>query len=113
MFDARSVRSLAAGEHLNIGGYPGLRIARTAQRFNWVYRYKSPVDGRMRQTKLGQWPELPLPQAVKKWERARRTRSAGTDLAVEKRAARAEERAAVDQAKLVAYTCRQVCNEYL
>jgi len=53
-FDARSARQLSSGQHLTINAHPGLRLKVYDTRRTWIYRYKSPVDGRMRQVKLGQ-----------------------------------------------------------
>jgi hypothetical protein len=57
-FDARSAKLLPAGEHIVVDAteYPGLRLEATATRKTWTYRYKSPVDARMRQVKVGNWP---------------------------------------------------------
>lgn len=54
MFDPRKAKALAPGDHLPIDGAPGLRLVATASKRTWTYRYRSPVDGRMRQLRLGQ-----------------------------------------------------------
>ena len=48
-FDARRAKLLAPGEAIIVDDAPGLRLVATATRKTWTYRYKSPVDGRMRQ----------------------------------------------------------------
>lgn len=53
-FDARVAAKLLSGEHLTFEGFPGLRLQASTSRKSWTYRYKSPVDGRMRQVKLGE-----------------------------------------------------------
>lgn len=77
---------------------------------SWVYRYKSPVDGRMRQVRLGRWPAMSFAAALAAWERLKARRDAGGDPAAEKRAARHE--AEADRVA-VAYTVRRACDEYL
>ncbi|RZI82593.1 MAG: DUF4102 domain-containing protein [Rubrivivax sp.] len=96
MFDPREAKLLEPGSHLTIDGHPGLRLEASEKYRTWTYRYKSPVDGRMRQFKLGQWPTMTFAAAMGEWEKARVLREAGQDPAQEKRAARA---AAVDVAK--------------
>ncbi|KML10894.1 hypothetical protein VK92_29365 [Burkholderia sp. LK4] len=51
-FDARTASKLPAGQHMTFGGFPGLRFQASESRRSWIYRYKSPIDDRMRQVKL-------------------------------------------------------------
>jgi integrase len=44
-----------------------------------------PLDGRMRQVKLGRWPALGLPAALAAWQRLKCVRDAGGDPAIERR----------------------------
>lgn len=110
MFDPRAAKALAAGDHLTIDEAPGLRLVASANARTWTYRYKSPIDGRMRQIKLGRWPAMGLPAALVAWERAKDARDHGADPAVEKRSARREARAAALEQ---AYTVRRACDDYL
>jgi integrase len=87
-FDARAAKALLPGEHLTVDGAPGLRLEATPTTKTWTYRYRSPVDGRMKQIKLGRWPALGLPAALAAWERKKTERDAGADPAAEKKAAR-------------------------
>lgn len=87
-FDVRAAKALRAGDHLIVPGAPGLRLEASAAGRAWTYRFKSPVDGRMRQVKLGEWPEMSAVQAGTEWETLRRARDAGRDPALERRAAR-------------------------
>lgn len=116
-FDARSAKALAAGDHLTIDEAPGLRLVATETRRTWTYRYKSPVDDRMRQQRLGHWPAMSYAAALAAWETARRLRGEGADPALEARAAKGVARRQMDQARAVrrqqAYTVRTVCDEYL
>ncbi|WP_287918710.1 hypothetical protein [Comamonas sp.] len=42
-------------------------------RKTWTYRFKSPLDGRMRQVAMGQWPAMSYPAALGKWDALKRT----------------------------------------
>lgn len=84
-FDARAAKQMQPGTHITIEGCPGLRLEASAARRSWIYRYKSPVDGRMRQTKIGEWPALSLAAAMGDWERLRSARESGSDPALAKR----------------------------
>lgn len=46
-FDPRAAAALPAGEHLTFPDHPGLRFVAGAASRAWIYRYKSPVDGRI------------------------------------------------------------------
>ncbi len=110
-FDARAAKQMQPGTHMTIDGCPGLRLEASASRRSWTYRYKSPVDGRMRQTKIGEWPALSLAAAMGEWEKLRSGRDAGSDPALAKRQ---QARPVVgvmvqDQAP----TVREVCRAYL
>ena len=107
-FDARTASKLPAGQHMTFDGFPGLRFQASESRRSWIYRYKSPIDDRMRQVKLGEWPAMGFPAAISEWEQKRAARDAGADPAAakrEKRAAVANSRA-VD-ARLPCFTSRQ------
>ncbi len=88
-FDARAARLLQPGKHrLTIEGCQGLRLTAARKGYAWGYRYKSPIDGEMRQTKLGGWPSMSFHAAVAEWEKARRRREEGVDLSMERKAQR-------------------------
>lgn len=116
-FDARAAKLLQPGAHLTIAGCPGLRLEASATRRTWTYRYKSPVDGRMRQIQIGQWPVMTLATAAGEWEKLRSVRDAGGDPSLAKRQQReAEEtqrRAAIERRRGTAYTVRRLCDDYL
>jgi integrase len=109
-FDARAASKLAADEHMTFDGFPGLRLQATATRRSWTYRYKSPIDDRMRQVKLGEWPAMAFPAAIAEWERHRAARDAGEDPAATKRLAK-EPAAGVLAGGT--YTVKQLCNDYM
>ncbi|MDH0740186.1 MULTISPECIES: tyrosine-type recombinase/integrase [Achromobacter] len=88
-FDARAAKLLEPGQHLTIDGCPGLRLAATATTRTWLYRFKSPIDGKMRQQKIGRWPEVSFPAALGAWDALRKERASGVDLAKRAKEARA------------------------
>lgn len=116
-FDARAAKCLAAGDLLTFAGAPGLRLVASATRHTWTYRYKSPVDGRMRQVRLGHWPAMSPAAALVAWEQARQRRAGGDDLASARRAAKTQLRRQADEARFArrreAYTVRRLCDDYL
>ncbi len=116
-FDARSAKLLSPVEHITIEEFPGLRLEATALRRAWTYRYRSPVDGRMRQTRLGLWPAMSLPAALVKWEGLRNARGVGEDPALLKRQTRLAQAEAVEasiqEERKRAYTVRLLCDDYL
>lgn len=114
-FDARAAKLLKPGEHMTIADHPGLRLECTASRRAWIYRYKSPVDGRMKQTKIGAWPAMSPAAAIVEWEKLRAARDSGRDVAAEKRTARTNARA-VENGSLPhagPYTVGRLCADYL
>jgi len=116
-FDARAAKLLEPGEHLSIDGCPGLRLQATATRRSWTYRYRSPTDGRMRQTLIGIWPAMSLSSACAGWEQLRNDRARGQDPALAKRQGRQVQRDAAvgarERQKRPAYTVRRLCDDYL
>ncbi len=98
-------------------GYPGLRLTATRNYRTWIYRYKSPVNGAMRQTKLGRWPVMSFHAAVVEWEQHRQAREAGQDVAAEKRAQNAAAREVVAQGRELErngrYTVRKLMADYV
>ncbi|WP_175766011.1 tyrosine-type recombinase/integrase [Burkholderia ambifaria] len=110
-FDARTAKQLLPGAHLNIDGCPGLRLEAAASRRSWTYRYKSPVDGRMRQIKIGEWPAMSVAAAAVEWERLRDQRNAGNDPALAKRQPNSSVAVMVQQGDSL--TVGEVCDAYL
>lgn len=62
---------------MSFEAFPGLRLQATTSRRSWTYRFKSPVDGRMRQQKLGEWPAMSYAAAIAEWQQIRARRDAG------------------------------------
>jgi len=112
-FDARAAKLLQPGEHMIIDGRPGLRLVATTTRRTWVYRYKSPLDDRMRQIALGHWPGMRLDDADAAWRAARDQRDAGMDPAREKRAGRQAQKVVAAARQESRYTVRRLCDDYL
>lgn len=115
-FDARAAKLLQPGEHITLSDHAGLRLVASATSKSWIYRFKSPVDFKMKQVKIGEWPAMSYAKAVLEWENLRQRRQSGEDMSATKRSARVEERAkakAVQEAEVVAaYTVMSVCDEY-
>ncbi len=114
-FDARAIKQLQPGQHLTSPECPGLRIEAFADRRTWTYRYRSPVDGRLRQIKIGGWPVMSVHAAITAWEGLRDQREAGRDPAAEAKEEKAVRRAAVAIEKKSAqpvYTVANVAYDY-
>lgn len=107
-FDARSAKALQPGAHIVVDGCPGLRLEAAATRKTWTYRFKSPTNGKMKQVRLGAWPEMPLSAAVAKWQALKTRRDAGEDLS----ATRAAEKLAVQAAPDAGYTLARLVADY-
>lgn len=113
VFDARQAKLLQAGQHIIVDEAEGLRLVATATRKTWTYRFRSPVDGRMRQVAMGQWPAMSYAAALGAWETLRVRRAAGHDPAMERKAAAAETQAAARQARAGVYTVARLAHDYL
>ncbi|MGE0069688.1 MAG: tyrosine-type recombinase/integrase, partial [Thiomonas sp.] len=111
-FDARAARLLSPGEHMTFEDHPGLRLVAAATRRTWIYRYKSPVDGRMRQVRLGRWPALSYHAAVAQWEALRRRRDDGADPSIERKKQQPRVESS-DSGKRQNPTVRDICEIYL
>lgn len=115
-FDAKAAKLLEPGQHFTISECPGLRLQATATTRSWTYRYKSPVDSKMRQVKIGTWPAMSLHAAVVEWEQLRDVRAAGKDPSDERRAMRQAEAAEREARRVAAakrLTIRRICDQYL
>lgn len=96
---------------------PGLRLQATAPTGTWLYRYKSPVDDRMRQVRLGHWPAMSAAAALVAWQQAREARAAGADIASRRRSDRSDERLHATQPRKAraqaVFTVRCLADDYL
>lgn len=114
-FDARAIKLLQQGQHLTSTETPGLRVEAHSDRKTWTYRYRSPLDQKLRQVKIGTWPAMSTHVAVFAWERLRDLRDSGRDPAVEAKAERERSRRAIAEAVAAStpcYTVAQVCDDY-
>ena len=82
-FDADNIERLESGQYLKVSACQGLRLRATSRARTWIYRYKSPVDGRLRHVSIGDWPEFSLADAIVEWEGLVAMRHAGFDPALE------------------------------
>ncbi len=78
-FDARHAKALKPGEAYAIPGCPGLRLEATQTLKTWTYRYRHPVSDKLKQKRLGTWPQMPPAGAVAEWSRLRALRDSGVD----------------------------------
>lgn len=78
-FDARAAKALQPGAHIVVDGCQGLRLQAAATCKTWVYRYKSPTTGQMKQVRIGHWPDMPPVAAAARWAELRALRESGTD----------------------------------
>ncbi|NML34878.1 tyrosine-type recombinase/integrase [Paraburkholderia antibiotica] len=108
-FDARAAKQLKPDTHLTFEAFPGLRLEATVSRRSWIYRFKSPVDGRMRQQKLGEWPAMSYAAAIAAWEDMRARRDAGEDPALTRKASNRTVIATTPES----YTVKQLCEDFL
>lgn len=108
IFNAREAKALLPGMHIVVQGCPGLRLEASVSRKTWTYRYRSPVDGKLRQVKIGTWPEMPPVAAASKWSELRAARDAGQDLAVEKKV----QRLSAGVTTSAGYTVGQLVRDY-
>lgn len=116
MFDAREMKALAPGQHLTSPEYPGLRLEAHADRRTWTYRYRSPIDKKLRQTKLGTWPAVSVHSAIAKWEELRRARETGEDPAMAAKTLRLQKRMQAENERVriaaARFTVADVANYY-
>ena len=112
-FDARAAKALEADAYIVIDGCLGLRLVASNTSKSWIYRYKSPVDGRMRQIKIGEWPAVAFPSAVAAWEGLKKQRDSGGDPSLERKAVRNEKKAKAIEAKEGVYTVGRLVEDYI
>ncbi|VVD29214.1 tyrosine-type recombinase/integrase [Paraburkholderia dioscoreae] len=111
-FDARAAKQLQPDQHLTVADCPGLRLVATKTTKSWTYRYKSPVDGRMKQTKIGEWPAMSPATATVAWEKLREARNEGQEpVAKSRQSSKAPNGDMVPQTSK--YTVGILCRDYL
>ncbi|MBR8179877.1 hypothetical protein [Burkholderia ambifaria] len=87
-------------------------MAATIKRRTWIDRYRSPLDGKMKQIKLGEWPALPFAAAIAAWEEQCRIRSSGLDVALNRKLERQRLLEQQFEASRPPYTVRMACPDY-
>lgn len=112
-FDARAAKLLQPGQHIMVDGCPGLRLEATETTRTWTYRFKSPVDGRMRQKKIGRWPAVSLAKAALEWEALRDLRESGADPALAEKESRAQQVVKAAEKRDGVYTVGRLVEDYL
>lgn len=111
-FDARAAKQLAPGQNITSPDYPGLRLEASETKRAWIYRYRSLIDGKLRQIKIGNWPAVSLHAAVVEWEKLRALRDSGRDPTLEAKEER--ERLRPKKSKEEGpYTVRALFNDFL
>jgi integrase len=93
-FDVAAVRAMKSGDWFTFAGHSGLRLERNGASRTFLDRYRSPVDGRLRQVKLGRWPAISFEKAAVRWDEVQRLLDDGIDPQLERRRKRAEARTA-------------------
>jgi len=115
-FDARAAKQLAVGDHLTLDEAPGLRLVARASGRTWIYRYKSPIDGGMKQLRLGEWPAMAFASALAEWGKQKADRDAGRCPIAERRAVKAEEKVQASEQRrrnsVAPYTVRRLVDDY-
>jgi hypothetical protein len=110
-FDVRAAKQLEAGQHITVDGCPGLRLAASASRKTWIYRYKAPATGRMKQVALGQYPAMPVQTAATAWDEFRKLRADATDPGEWQRSQKRAQRAPASEP--AGYTVRKLVQDYI
>lgn len=115
-FDARKAKLLAPGERIIIDDCPGLRLEASTAGRAWIYRFKSPLDGKMRQVKIGQWPAMSYSMAMESWTALRDQRQAGSDPAQDRKKVRQAEKEALavkrSAQKTTVYTVAKLAEDF-
>ena len=110
-FDARAAKLLQPGQHMVIDGCNGLRLVASATRKSWIYRYKDPSNGLMKQAIIGQWPATSAADAAAQWLVLRNQRAVGDKPVPAHKAKRlAQQQAAVSPG---AYTVRMLVDDFV
>lgn len=93
-FDVRAAKQLAPGEVLAVEGCPGLRLVAVKSSKTWTYRFRD-IAGRLKQVKLGSWPDQSIQEAASLWTKYRAEREAGVDLVAQRKQAQDEAKKAL------------------
>lgn len=117
-FDVRAAKQLQEGECMTIDACPGLRLEVTKTTKSWTYRYRNQAE-KLRQVKLGFWPEMGFHEAMVEWGKVRSEREAGIDPAEMRKSQKLAAKEAIKQAlakaeeKNTEYLVSHLVHDYL
>ena len=96
------------------GPYRGLRleVLKSGAKV-WTYRFRSPVDGKLRQMKLGDFSQMSLQEARKKLGEMKALRDEGIDPAIHAKSKKEATKREQMAKKVMDYTVTDMCHHYL
>lgn len=106
-FDARAAKAMRPESNIVVQGCSGLRLEASLTKKTWTYRYRSLIDNKLRQVKIGTWPAVSPAQAAARWQELREIRDSGRDPALERKDVRVNARPNPDE-----YTVEQLIEDY-
>ncbi|WP_416399976.1 Arm DNA-binding domain-containing protein [Alicycliphilus denitrificans] len=59
--------------------WPGPSLVASAKSRTWIYRYRSPIDQKVRQVRIGRWPAVSERGACDQWQQLADDRQKGSD----------------------------------
>lgn len=111
-FDVRAAKLLAPGKVLAVEGCPGLRLVAVKSSKTWTYRYRD-VAGRLKQVKLGSWPEMNIQEALGIWAKYRADREAGVNIVEQRKQAKEESKKALLPQEEAVYSVKRLTQDYV
>lgn len=99
---------MAPGSHIVIDDCPGLRLVASIKSKTWIYRYRSPIDQKLRQIKIGRWPAVSEREACNQWQQLVDQRQSGCDPVLDRKLKRAE----LATASPAGYTVADLVEDY-
>ncbi len=111
---ALSVKRLKSGYLSDTHPHGGLRlVVNKSGSKTWIYRYRSPIDNKLKQVKLGLYPTMELSQARAELIRLKGERDGGVDLQERKKEKRAERLAHSGAKRMSTFTVSDMVDSYL
>jgi integrase len=112
--NALSVKSLKSGYLADTHPHSGLRlVVNKSGSKTWIYRYRSPIDNKLKQIKLGGYPAMSLNQARVTLIGLKADREAGIDLQERKREKKAKKLAESHADRQSVFTVSDMVDSYL